>query len=352
MLNYNKADKNTQTDKEIRACIKNAVNSYCRRKDSVRSVDFEEKTNDGFSKFTARICYEKFEQEIVYYPQALFARQFIDTQFCFDHSEYKYSFYDIFNLFNIDDFHLYYYSDFYSVEDAEMGVIEILEATEKYYDYFESAQSFEYLTQLEKNYETDMLNTAGSSWKEYERDEFLLPENHIEFSAAGTGFKGRHINKLRRKNRKGMLNLIYEKRFLDYIERGNQLQRNNTVDLGAEHNKYRRIIDIVIFVISFFGIFAFIFLVAVHLYGVWPAAERINYNLVNCSVCALSFGGLLSVWLTKRIIRLILSKKYGKEIVTDYYNKDFNAMANKVIAVFLSVILAGWFYICLKAVLF
>lgn len=343
--------KKAENEIEIIECIKNAVNRFYKSKAYIRTVDFEEKTDDGLLKFTARLCCDAFEQDIVYYPKALFARQFIDTQFHFAASEYTYSIYDIFNLFDIDDFGLYYYTEFYSAEDAEKAVTEILETTEKYYDYIKSAQSFEYLIRLEKNYETDMINTAGSSWKECEKDELLLPENHIEFSAAGTSFKSRHINKLRRKNKKGTPSLIYEKRFLNYIESGNPPGRY-TVDLGAEHNKYRLIIDSVLFIFSFFGIFVFIFLAAAHRYGVQYAAERMNYNIINCTVCALSFGGLLSVWLTKRIIQLILSKKYGKEVVADYYKKDFNALANKILAVFLSVILAGWFYICLKAVLF
>lgn len=348
MLKNNKKD---EINEEIIPAVKFAVTDFCKEKDCVKSVRFEETERDGLSRFSAIIEYDDFEQEIYCYPCIDWINPFIDAQFSFENSEYRYSIYDIFNLFDINDFKLYHYTCVSSFDDAGIDVTEILEATEKYYDYFVKAQELEYLFELEKNYEKDMENTAGEYWKDHEKDEYIIPENHIELSPAGSHFKSKNIKKLRRKSKNGTLELIYEKRFLDYLESGNTPEGRTDVII-SDFNRYKIIINIILFVLAALCTFAGIYLAARQMYGPLAAAERIDYNLFNSAVCALSAGAVVSIWLTKLILKPVLVKKHGREAYDDCVKNDFFNKSNMLTCVFATIIFGGWFYLCLKAVLF
>lgn len=206
--------------------IRNCVNRLSAKAGFVKSVAYEEQGNDDCMRFTVKLDCGSFEERIVYYPSFLMLNSGVDVEFSFENSDYAYTFYDIFNLFDIDDFNLYFYEDLNNPEEINNAIKNILDATEKYFYYINKAQTDEYLPLLEKNYETDMNTITGDdSWKNEKQDLLLLPLNHPVYSYADGEITPKLHKKLQKKNAKGSLDTIYEKRLLAYLDSGKTFER-------------------------------------------------------------------------------------------------------------------------------
>ena len=252
MAKKEKIRKKTADEIAIIECIKNHLNKYSAKSNLIRNIDFKEGTEDGFLRFTASLDYGSFEQRIVYYPNMLFREHFIDVEFSFEKSGYTYTFYDIFNLFDTDDFNLYFYEELLSAYDVETALDEILNATEKYYGDIERAQTDEYLPQLEKNYETDMNNAyGGDDWKDNENFSFILPFNHPFYPIAENSIKT--LKKLRKRNAKDKLDTIYEKRLLKHFESGKYLseeKHSEKTEFEKIYKKKKRACNLLLFALT------------------------------------------------------------------------------------------------------
>ncbi|MDE6723447.1 MAG: hypothetical protein K2J55_04545, partial [Eubacterium sp.] len=258
------AKERKKTDDEIKIVdnFKKYVEQYAAKTNYVNSVSFyEQSTKDNFRVVATLDC-GSFQQRIIYYSMFFFEDSFIDVEFSFENSEYSYMFYDIFNLFEIDDFNLYYYGGAEAEEEIEKAVKEIFEATENHLYYLEKAGSDTYLSDLEKNYEADMDNSWSSTdWRDDEKDiddVFFPPLNHPLMSFADGKMNEKAIKKLKKKGEKGKLDTIYEKRLLKYIESGNRVERKNIADNEAFEKLYSRKIlttNLLIFLITFVLLF-------------------------------------------------------------------------------------------------
>ena len=235
-----KERKKTEDEIRIIEFIKEYLNKYSAKSNQVRNIDFKEETDDGFLRFIASIDYGTFEQRILYYPDMLLQEHLIDTDFSFDKSRYNYTFYDVFNLFEIDDFNLYFYTDPISVEDVENALKDILSATEKYSYYLEKAQKEQYLPQLEKNYESDMGIETDEDREDAGEGFFMLPFNHPIYSVANGQITAKTLKKLQKRNAKGKLDTIYEKRLLKYLEGGKDFERKAISDKEAFDKLYKK----------------------------------------------------------------------------------------------------------------
>lgn len=239
MAKKEKIRKKTADEITIIECIKNYLNKYSAKSNLIRNIEFKEETDEDSMRFIASIDYGEFEQRIVYYPVMMFREQFIDVEFSIGETDYVYTFYDIFNLFNISDFNLYFYDDLLLCDDVENALDEILSATEKYYGDIEKAQTDTYLSQLEKNYETDMNNAyGGDDWKEDEPFGFTLPFNHPFYPIAENSIKT--LKKLRKRNAKGKLDTIYEKRLLEYLESGKAIKEEKQAEKTEFEKIYKK----------------------------------------------------------------------------------------------------------------
>ncbi|MCH5316508.1 MAG: hypothetical protein J1E05_00905 [Eubacterium sp.] len=243
MAKKEKIRKKTEDEIRIIECIKDYLNKYSAKSNLVRNIEFKEETDDNALRFIASIDYGAFEQRITYYPFMWMRQHLIDVDFSFEKTDYAYTFYDIFNLFNITDFNLYYYDTLISNDDVKKALDDILSATEKYFEYLEKAQTEEYISTLEKNYETDM-NTAlgGDDWKEDEEldDIILLPFTHPFYSVSDGQITSKTLKKLQKKNAKGKLDTIYEKRLLEYLEGGNKFERKTFTDITDFEKLYKK----------------------------------------------------------------------------------------------------------------
>lgn len=251
--------------------IRNCVNRFAAKTNFVIRAAFEEQEDDDCMRFTVKLDCGSFEERLVYYPNSLLSNSGVDVEFSFENSDYVYTFYDIFNLFDIDDFNLYYYEDLANPEEINNAVKNIFDATEKYLYYINKAQTDEYLPLLEKNYETDMNTITGDdSWKNEERDLLLLPLNHPVYSYADGEIAPKLHKKLQKKNEKGNLDTIYEKRLLAYLDSGKTFERKELKRKKNFNKAYFRsqtIMVMIAFIVSFAVITAVVFIVRLSIFN-------------------------------------------------------------------------------------
>lgn len=269
--------------------IRNCVNRFSAKANFVTRVAFEEQEDDDCMRFTVKLDCGSFEERLVYYPNSLVSNSGVDVEFSFENSDYVYTFYDIFNLFDIDDFNIYYYEDLANPEEINNAVKNIFDATEKYLYYINKAQTDEYLPLLEKNYETDMNTVTGDdSWKNEEKDLLLLPLNHPVYSYADGEITPKLHKKLQKENAKGNLNTIYEKRLLAYLDSGKtferkELKRKKSFNKAYFHSK--AIIIMIAFIVSFVVITAVAFIVRLTIFnGAEFCGEREMISIGKISV--------------------------------------------------------------------
>lgn len=357
MKKSNKIKKKTSSDINIINHMKTSINKYSATVNYVRNIEFEEQTDKDSMRFICKIDCGSFEQRILYYPGMMFDEYVIDTELFYNDSPYIYTFYDIFNLFDIDDFNLYFYKNMLSVEDVEHAVKEILSVTEKYLYYIEKADTPEYLSKLEKNYETDMNALCGDdSWKEDAYDPYILPFNHPFYSIADGQINEKIYKKLKKKDSKGKIEIIYEKRLLKYLEKGHTVERKTVTDKANFKKLYKRktvLIYFLIFLISsaicilfenivhsviFKG--ADVYLSAISLFGidfslpyeitVFGIVSALWITLVICVI----FGG--------KIISKVMPSDFKKSAYAKFETDVWGRLKNK----FVKVLLIIFFVIC------
>lgn len=282
--------------------IKNCVNRFSAKTNFVTRVAFEEQEDDDCMRFTVKLDCGSFEERLVYYPNSLVSNSGIDVEFSFENSDYVYTFYDIFNLFDIDDFNIYYYEYLANPEEINNAVKNIFDATEKYLYYINKAQTDEYLPLLEKNYETDMNTVTGDDlWKNEKKDLLLLPLNHPVYSYADGEITPKLHKKLQKENAKDNLDTIYEKRLLAYLDSGKTFERKELKRKKSFNKAYFRskaIIIMIAFIVSFVVITAVAFIVRLTIFnGAEFCGERemISFGKISIPIViiVIAFSALL-----------------------------------------------------------
>lgn len=330
-----KERKKTVEEIQIIDCFKKYVEAYAAKTNYVNSVSIYEQSAKENFRVVATLDCGIFQQRIIYYSMFSFEANFVDTEFSFEDSEYSFMLYDIFNLFDIEDFNLYYYGGAEAEEDIEKAVGNIFEATENYLYYLEKAGSEAYLSDLIKNYEADMDTSCGDNdWREEEKDiddVFFAPINHPLMSFADGKLDEKAIKKLKKKNEKGKLDTIYEKRLLKYIESGNKIERKNIADKEEFEKLYGRkyiLMDLVIFAASFLFFTAVYFIVhsimfqgAVR-YSDFGNTSLFSYdNITTLILATIALTIEINILFGKKIISGIMPKD-TKNRVEDRYRKD------------------------------
>lgn len=351
MAKKKKARKKTDTEIRITEYIKVYLNEYSAKSNLVKSISFKEEIFDDHPRYVAEIDYGSFRQRITYYPILIPQMNFIDAEFSFDQSEYVYNFYDIFNLFDIDDFELYCYDDLLTEKDVENALKEILNATEEYFYYFEKAQTEEYLPQLEKNYEADMSGAYGSDdWRTEEDKDWLALMNHPINTYADGQITPKMIKELRELNANGEIATVYEKRLLEYIESNKNFKRKN-ISEKADFDKLFKTSLLKVFGLTFlisiaaavaltYLIHALVFSGAVILESQVKIGYSIGAGAILAMAIILSFGGRLIAGSMPKEMRERALEKYEKDMSDGrYLNKKWSrilaCIAVVIVAVFM-----------------
>lgn len=204
---------------------------------SARYVDFGITDTKENYRITAFVDYGKFKIEYFYYPSMYFlGNNFIDFRIVYDNCDYKFSIYDIFNLFDIKDFSKYYYEACYTKEEIFIVLDKLTAVVEKYKFDIEKAADSAYFETLVNNFENDWRRSYGSDeedddWKEEFNEDFFLDAIHPSFTVTDTKIE-KLKKRLEKQNAKNKLDTLYEKRLLDYLNSG------YSIELSDEKTEY------------------------------------------------------------------------------------------------------------------
>ncbi len=222
----NKKYKLDDEERKMIDCFKSCVESEIATCRYTRYADFEEVHNDEGYQITAVLDYGKFKAKLFYNP-SYFLSDMLDVKFDLG-GQFLYSIYDIFNLFDIQDFNQYYYSDIQFEENMQKGVHAILEMINSYSFDIEKASEPANLITLNSNVESDYKNVYSKddeeSWREDLNKPFELDINHPFFSEVSSATDSdKLLKKMKKLNSKDKLTTLYEKRLLKHLEQGNQV---------------------------------------------------------------------------------------------------------------------------------
>lgn len=358
MRKSNKTRKKTDADIQIIEKIKECINRYSSASNLIRNVEFEELADKDSLRFSCKIDFGDFEETVVYYSAMLMTEHMIDAEFVYKNSSYIYTFYDIFNLFDIDDFNLYYARDMLSCDDVEKIINDIFNATEKYFNYIEKAGTSKYLPKLIKNYETDMTAVmGGNDWEGEEiYDPFILPFNHPYFSVYDGRITLKLHKKLQKRNSKGELELIYEKRLLKYLEKGLKNERKEVTNKADFLKLYKRKTVLIYFLIFLISLAVCILLEYIFHSVIYRGADvylsEISFFGIDFSLPygITVFGIASALWITLvigvifggKIISKVMPSEFEKSAYAKFEKDVWGRLKNK----FVKVLLIIFFVFC------
>lgn len=191
---------------------------------SARYVDFEITNTKENYRITAVADYGAFKVEYFYYPSMyLFSSNFIDFRIVYDNCDYKFSIYDIFNLFDIKDFSKYYFEECCTKEEIRIVLDKLTQLVEKYKFDIEKASEPSYFDMLVSNFENDWRTSYkgddDDEWKEELNDDFILDAVHPSFTLPDVSIE-KLYKKLKKNSAKNKLDTLYERRLLEYLDSG------------------------------------------------------------------------------------------------------------------------------------
>lgn len=205
-------------EEDIKA-VKTFIDNYVSRSELAQFVTYSDFYASDYYCFYAQVQYENFKAKIIFNTGVLFTENCFDIKYIFENSPFEYSIYDIFNLFNIGDFNVYYYYNCYGKSFLTSAAGRLVLLTERYMADIERAGTPQYINTLENYFRQDKIMCSGENWKE----NLALPSefdySHIIY-AANAGDKQKMLAGLREKQAKNKINTIYEKRLLAYLEQG------------------------------------------------------------------------------------------------------------------------------------
>jgi len=208
-------------------------------------LEFIEENRDGAYRLTALVHFASFDMRVYYYP-ILFPEteylNYIDFSLKFSASEYKFSIYDIFNYFDIEDFNLYYYNRCSIKSSVDSAVDHIFAVCQNYMSDIEYiAKRSDAVIKLEKQCDADEYITDDFESADYTADnEDMIDDFDSITLLRPVCYRGKtqSIIKKLRKNEEEDLNSLYEQRLLKYLEAGNAVPLNAADGNKKSNKKY------------------------------------------------------------------------------------------------------------------
>lgn len=201
-------------------------------------LGYDEKHTKSCYKLSAVFDRGSYKFRFVTVPNVLFCENFVDLEY--EINGETFSIYDIFNLFDVNDFEQYYFYDVSTKAEIESSMKMLFDAVAKYdFDVKKAAQS-EYFDKLKQNRDSDLKSGfKNKTDEEIENDieefteVFGIAPSHPMFSAASDATDSEKLLKsLEKADKKGKIETIYEKRLLEYLRNGNKF-----VNQGKENRK-------------------------------------------------------------------------------------------------------------------
>lgn len=308
-------------EKEIIKCFRQRTEHNASKLIDVNVLEFIEENRDGIYRLTAMVKFSSFVMRVYYYPSAFLESDYIDFSLKFPVSEYKFSIYDIFNYFDINDFELYYYGGCDVKSSVETAVDNIFSVCQKYFsdiDYI--AKRKDAVAELEKQCDSDDY-IKDNDFDDYKADnedmlddfEFINILRPIHY-----GNNAQKVIKKLRKQEKKDLNSLYEKRLLKYLEAGNSISVSSEKNSSKANKKYLKaeiIADVIVAGISF----SFTFAAAVIIQKtVFSGAYVPVADSAILSFLGLSYSQLLSIGASGLFLTVAFRSLLGGKIISRF----------------------------------
>jgi len=319
--------KLTADNKKCIDIFKNCVSKHCSESADIFSVNFKEVNEDGEYALIAQIEYKNFVQKIAYYPLYLFEENVIDFCFHYENCPYDVMIYDIFNLFEINDFELYYYENCAGGIEIENAVDKIFNLTNNYFDEIETAGSNTFIKDIKANIELDNCGMNSGEYSEWEKEynsPFEFKCGHPGVSWANGKITPRVHNRLSRKFDKDQLDTIYEKRLLKYLDSGKTVERQNITE---NEKSTRKISRYTVMLYAGFALLIFIILKAAS-----SVYMRITFSGAD-SVFDEKFFKFFLMIFASVMLSIVWTTLFGKSIISKIYKnaspEKINGVVNK-----------------------
>lgn len=169
--------------KQVVALFKSTVEEYAASGVYGTFCGFNEDTTKNDYRISAELDGGRYKAFVTYRPTVLLENNFFDVVFKFG-TDREYTIYDVFNLFDIDDFTQYYTTLEIADEKAVKSCIfNLLELIKKYdYDLKKVSEPVN-MQRLEENRQQDLKLSYGKSYSpEDEPDIFDIDITHPYFS--------------------------------------------------------------------------------------------------------------------------------------------------------------------------
>lgn len=205
--------------------IKKYLDNYVAVSPDAYSAEYDEKSTELGFCFISTVTYQNFKAVIKYYYKVLMGGYIMDIAFTYEGCPYAFSIYNIFNLFEIDDFNNYYYPNCIGEALVTNAVKSLTNLVENYYRDIKEAGSQTYLPTLIRQFEEDQLVANGDEWKDDISDPDRFDFTEIYYLTTTATNKEKLIKRLEKYERKDKL-VLYEKRLLKYLKSGHEMPQS------------------------------------------------------------------------------------------------------------------------------
>ena len=236
--------------------VKDYINSYISQSRYAKSVEFLQSDDEEENNYLEAIINCGGYYATITYKTWSFGEGNIYMNICFSGCDYRFTIYDIFNLYNIEDFNIYDFDNCIEKKSITDALDRLTALIEKYSVDIRNADNNRSISNLMKNRKHDIeaLFHGNAEESDLVNGDFSYVTKYHRMS------KDKAISKLKAKSNRLT---VYEKRLLDYLSRGNEIEAST----GCEFKKLKTIVYTAIWLISVIAVGAIYFLVKTAVFG-------------------------------------------------------------------------------------
>lgn len=325
------------------ALVRELIDSYLLQSRYARSVEYIESDDKDDNHYLEAVMNCGGYYATITYQTFHFTEGKLKLTIAFSGCDYRFTIYDIFNLFNINDFGIYEFDSCIEEKRITKSINALTELIEKYSVDIRNANTNSNVSKLMKNRKADM---QAMYYDNISKDDYINGEfDYVKRFAKMP--KAKAVSNLSSRVDKGDLT-IYEKRLLKYLNDGNEL--DVTASKGLDFKKARLIVYAsIIFISAVIGAVGYVAIsnimfgsnvVKVDPNGYFSKGLiPDNLQFVLIGIAALSFG-LIRV-IGRPVIKLLCSDE-EKEIAKTKFNTGIGigGFINKFVVPPVAIIIA------------
>lgn len=236
--------------------VRDYIDSYISQSRYAKSVEFLQSDDEEENNYLEAIINCGGYYATITYKTWSFGQGNLYMNICFSGCDYRFKIYDIFNLYNIEDFNIYDFDNCIEKKSITDALDKLTALIEKYSVDIRNADNNRSIAKLMKNrkHDIEVLFHGNAEESDLVNGDFSYVAKYHRMS------KDKAISKLKAKSNRIT---VYEKRLLDYLSRGNEIEAST----GCELKKLKTTIYTAIWLISVIAVGVIYFLVKTTVFG-------------------------------------------------------------------------------------